>query len=114
LAARSEQLKELGDLVPWTVVFKRSHPGSLSHLRQKQREIIQQAIKDFLIKNISAELEQQCYGEDGKICIPESLIEPFQTWFDQKIDEGILDNAPKQQTPSAPNGSRRQSHASVS
>jgi hypothetical protein len=89
-------------------VFKKSHPGSLSHLRKQQRDAIQQAIKEFLIKNIGNVLEKECYNDEGMICIPESLIEPFHNWFDQKIDEGILDSTPKAVTPTAP---RRQSHA---
>jgi hypothetical protein len=105
---KRNQLQSHGELIPWTIVFKKSHPGSLSHLRKQQRDTIQLSIKEFLIKNIGSVLEKECYADDGKICIPESLVESFQNWFDIKIDEGILDSVPKSVTPTGP---RRQSHA---
>jgi hypothetical protein len=92
------KLDALGELIPYTIVFKRSHPGSLGSLRKNQRETIISAIQDFLKRKVGPDWEL-CFEDvrgQRQICIPQGLIDDFHSWFDKKIDEGILDQAPKQ------------------
>jgi hypothetical protein len=93
------------ELVPWNVVFKKSHPGQLSYMNKAQKEKITEAVKEYLIEKKGS--DEGCYqvnskNQNNEICIPKHLIDPFHDWFDDKMDEGLLDGnkepAPKRST----------------
>lgn len=92
------------ELVPWNVVFKKSHPGQLSYMNKSQKEKITEAVKEFLCERRGS--DEGCYQINSKthnneICIPQELIDPFHDWFNDKMDQGLLDNkesAPKRST----------------
>lgn len=91
ISIKNTKLQEYGELIAWTVMFKKSHPGSLSSLRKAQREVIVDCIQEFLKMRLGARMIKDCVQDvRGKpeIAIPESLIDDFQSWFNLKIDEG--------------------------
>ncbi|KAI8903016.1 hypothetical protein BC833DRAFT_571598 [Globomyces pollinis-pini] len=98
LLINPKSLSEYGTLTPYTLVFKKSHPGSLSNLRKGQRESIKNAILEYLEDNIG-QLAHDCVctTDKGKteIAIPSTLVDRFLDWFNLKIDNGLLDYTKK-------------------
>ena len=88
-------LSKVGELLPWTVVFKQSHPGSLSHLRKQQRDTIQDCCKEFLVLKLGS--SDGCVATvkgTEQVAIPEELVDEFLEWFDVKVEEGVLNSTP--------------------
>ncbi|KAJ3321595.1 hypothetical protein HDV06_004010 [Boothiomyces sp. JEL0866] len=87
---------EYGELVCWLLVIRKSHPGSLSSLRKHHRDIIRDATREFLKSKIGDEKAARCevmyQNKTIEPHIPENLIDDFHDWFNDKLDEGLLEN----------------------
>ncbi|KAJ3275104.1 hypothetical protein HDV01_001243 [Terramyces sp. JEL0728] len=87
---------EYGELVCWLVVIRKSHPGSLSSLKKYHRDIIRDATREFLRMKIGDETAARCevmyQNKTIEPHIPENLIDDFYDWFNDKLDEGLLEN----------------------
>lgn len=87
-----------GTLSPWTAVLSRCNVGSISSLRQKQRDLLENAVDEFLRMSLGIQKSQKlyCLTKNNKPVqlIPSDLEEKFMLWLDIQIDHGLLD-APK-------------------
>ncbi len=77
------------DLILWTDVIRKSHPGSLSSLRKKHRDLIVDSFKTYCLNQYG----QVFYSSDKNIVsIPEKIVPGFLTYLNKRIDEGLLDS----------------------
>ncbi|EGF82873.1 hypothetical protein BATDEDRAFT_34500 [Batrachochytrium dendrobatidis JAM81] len=83
-------------LISWTTVIRKSHPGSLSHMRPSTRDVIRSAIRDFLTSIIGSKNTALCIVFDksnrSEPAIPEIMLPAFLIWFNNLLDNGLLEN----------------------
>lgn len=85
-------------LVAWNDVIKVSHPGSLGQMTALAKQRLEFAFSEFLAENIALEKVKRCKTLNNKnnvvVALPESLIDSFGEWLDEKTDQGMLDKGP--------------------
>jgi hypothetical protein len=78
-------------VIPWNLVFKKSHPGQLSYLSKQQKDKIMAAVKEFLVMKKGTDQGFYIHQKNGPVIgLPEDIIEDFQDWFNIQIDNGTL------------------------
>jgi hypothetical protein len=99
-----ETIKQNPESTPWTLLMKKSHPGSLSYLNKYAKEALTDFIRNYLIQFYPSEndIPQVKLGTKMIDCIPEDLEDEFLTHLDDAIDNGLLDQKPKKKNSPMP------------
>ncbi|KAI8617073.1 hypothetical protein BC830DRAFT_1115404 [Chytriomyces sp. MP71] len=81
------------ELTPWHLIVRKLYPGQISHLRQHQRNLIDQVVHDeYLVPRLGVEEAKKCLvttgvtGSTAYYCIPPALLDGFGEWFGNKLD----------------------------
>lgn len=87
-----QALAEFGELVPWTIVLRQSHPGSLGAMRKKQKDKLYYLIEMYLGDKLG-DLVEHCYAlnkNKKELCIPSGLNDDFYKFLNDEIEAGSL------------------------
>jgi hypothetical protein len=104
-----ESIKQNPEATPWTMVMKKSHPGSMSYLNKYAKEALAEFIRQYLMEFYPSEndIPQVKIGTKMIDCIPEDLEDEFLSHLDDAIDNGLLDQKPKKRKTESPSTLKR-------